>query len=221
MGLESGTVGLQHVDIFGVFASHPEMNIYDYQAGIYGSYWYNHGEIPSEELLRAKPGANQGASRIDILQAQDETLYYRYWNRKEVVALAKLPLDGTKVDAFVMPQAKLQMFVDAEEYLPAPKPGVTERPVSFDKDPRRAKRPAAKLKLTVDERSKEFWVAAMPIGPEPQPPAAAEVEMVGSDRLAVELTLQPTDSFRDVGLQVHLDQFHRKLDPGTTQAGHA
>ena len=197
-----------------LFADHPNMNLYDYAADVFGSYWYDHGEIKSLDLMRGK-----GGSRIDILQAQDETLYYRYWNRKDVAVIAELPRDGAKVDAFKMPVAQLQMFVDADEYLPSKQPGEIERPVAFSKDKiPQAKRPAALVRLTVDGNEEEFWIAGMPVEPDAREPREGEIEMVGGDERAVSVTFRPTDAFMDVGLQVHLDQFHRKLDPGTSQA---
>ena len=198
-----------------LFADHPKYSLQDYDNQIFGSYWFDHGEKTATELMQGG-----GGSRIDILQgpvAKDGTakLYYRYWNRKQVVAAAELPQDGKPVDAFKMPIAQLKMVVD--QLVPAEKPERKILPLAFDPK-KMGKLPAAQVRLTVDGKSEEFLLAGIPGSPEERPLLRAEKREVASDRRQVTITMPPDEI--DIGFGVRLQDFERKLDPGTSQASH-
>lgn len=197
-----------------LFAHHPELNIYDHQGEVYGTYWFNPGKLTAAERMQG-----QGGSRIDFAQGQDEKLYYRYWNGEQVVALTEMPTDGGEVEAFKMPIAQLKMRV--AQFVPSKRPRKIELPRPFNKQLATAqKRPAAKLRVTVDGESKEFWIAGGSILPYVRPPQESEREMVAGEDRVVLVTMPAQDMFKDVGFQVRLKKFERKLDPGTSQASH-
>ncbi|MBL9122896.1 MAG: hypothetical protein JNG90_04640 [Planctomycetaceae bacterium] len=195
-----------------LFATMPELNEQAYGLNVFGSYWFDFGGQSSEELLAMK-----GESRIDIIQGQDEKLYYRYFNRREVPIVAELPRDGTPVDAFKMPIAQLRMKV--ERLVPATKPERQVLPLAFKKEtlPTDAFR-AAKVRATVDGNQEEFWLVGLPpaiLAPIPSP--LSERVVAGQGRSVV--IRFPLDEV-DVGFKIRLDEFERKLDPGTSQASH-
>jgi hypothetical protein len=193
-----------------LFADYPELDTQLPRLGVYGSYWIDSGEKSSEQLL-----AGQGGARIDILQSPDQTLYYRYWNRREVVAVAPLPTDGRLVDAFKMPIAQLKMKVD--RYIPAGAPGKVILPVAFNKQntPPQSFR-AVKLRVTVDGQQDEFWLT----GPSPYMAGLVQSQTHGVKGQGRRVTFSlPLDSV-DVGFVIRLKDFERKLDPGTSQASH-
>lgn len=195
-----------------LFSELPEFNSQAESLGVFGSYWLDQGKKSSEQLL-----AGQGGSRIDIVQSPDRKLYYRYWNRHEVAAAGELPTDGTAVDAFKMPIAQLKMKV--ARFVPAAEPSRVIVPVAFRKDGRaQASFRAVKLRVDVDGHSDEFWL----MGPPPPPYgtglfASETRKLVGNNRTV-------TCSFPlrsvDVGFLIELDNFERKLDPGTSQPSH-
>lgn len=199
-----------------LFANTPELNLQDYDDEVFGSYWFDHGRKSGEELL-----AGKGESRIDLLQgplSADGTarLYYRYWNRKEVVAAKELPLDGTPVDAFKMPIAQLKMYVERTDFVPSDRPLVKPVPKKFDKMvPIVAANRAARLRLSVDGESEEFWLEGKPVETEPRPPIA---HTVAAEKQVVSVAM-PLDAV-DVGFRVALNKFEMKLDPGTSQPSH-
>lgn len=195
-----------------LFADYPEFNAQLRELGVFGSYWIDAGQKSTEQLL-----AGQGGSRIDIVVAPDQRLYYRIWNRHEVVAARPLPLDGTAVDAFKMPIAQLKMRID--RYIPADKPGNVILPVSFNKsaNPPSSFR-AVKLRLTVDGNRQEFWLLGPPPGPFSTGLFESEVRTVQGRGRRVSATL-PLDHV-DVGFVIRLRDFERKLDPGTSQPSH-
>lgn len=199
-----------------LFADTPELNLQDYDDEIFATYWFDHGKKSNAELM-----AGKGQSRIDLLQgplAADGTakLYYRYWNRKEVVAATEMPLDETPVDAFKMPFAQLKMYVDRTNFVPSDRPQIKPVPLKFDqKIPVVAANRAARLRLTVDGESEEFWLEGKPVETEPRPPIT---HTVASDKQVVSVAM-PLDAV-DVGFRVGLKEFEMKLDPGTSQPSH-
>ena len=199
-----------------LFADTPELNLQDYGDEVFGTYWFDQGKKSGADLL-----AGKGGSRIDLLQgplAEDGTarLYYRYWNRKQVVVAKELPLDETAVDAFEMPIAQLKMYVDRTHFTPSDRPQTKIVPKKFDKAVNAvAANRAAKLRLTVDGESEEFWLEGKPVETQPRPPIE---HTVASDKQVVSVAM-PLDAV-DVGFRVGLNQFEMKLDPGTSQPSH-
>jgi hypothetical protein len=200
-----------------LFADEYQLNMQDFKNKIFGSYWYDHKADTAEKRM-----AGGSRSRIDILQEpfkQGETpkLVYRYWNGKQLVFARSLPTDGTPVDAFKMPIAQLKLAVD--QVMPAEKPEIKIRSLPFSaKKEANAKAPAAKVRLTVDGKSDEFWIAAISTMPALGPLRSLEKRRIESDRLEVALTLPPDQV--DIGFGVRLEDFQRKLDPGTSQPSH-
>ena len=199
-----------------LFADTPELSLQDYADEVFGAYWFDHGRKSGEQLL-----AGKGGSRIDLLQGPldksgNAKLYYRYWNRKEVVAAKELPLDETPVDAFKMPIAQLKMYVDRTHFVPSDRPQTKLVPKKFDKAATAvAANRAAKLRLTVDGESEEFWLEGKPVETDPRPPIT---HTVASDKQVVSVAM-PLDAI-DVGFRVGLKEFEMKLDPGTSQPSH-
>ena len=206
-----------------VLAELPEVSIHAPRAGVYGTLWIEHTAADSAERMQGK-----SRSRIDVVQAkgtaalEDSTperahaLLYRRWQAPKASS-GLLPLDGTPVPAFSMPKAQLELRVD--RFLPADTLEMATLPLPFDKDKAAsAKRRAAKLRLRVDGKSEEFWLAGLPIQPIDEPSGPTEEKMVPGVSRSVTVNLVP-DAI-DIGFKVKLDNFERRLDPGTSQASH-
>ena len=183
---------------------------------MFGVYWYDHKADTAEKRM-----AGMGRSRIDVLQAplkngDDAKLVYRYWNGKELVFAKDLPTNGSEVDAFKMPIAQLKLKVD--QLVPADRPGRKILPIAFNAKKQMRKIPAVNLRLTVDDKTEEFWLAAIPGVPDYGTLTSREKRDVESDRRLVTITLPPDEV--DVGFGVRLKDFERKLDPGTSQPSH-
>lgn len=200
-----------------LFADRVESNLPDYQNEIFGTYWFKHPDLTSQELMRGR-----GRSRIDIIQApvkdSDEfQLLYRYWDRSQVKAMGKLPADGEAIDAFQMPAFKLKMKVD--EFVSMPTPGTKILPVEYDKDTVAASaNRAAKFRVGANGETETFWLVGPPVDPldMPLPPSARKVINLADRQLVLRLPLEQID----IGFRVYLEKFTRKLDPGTTQPSH-
>lgn len=234
--------GEQETATIALLADLPQVGQQAQQLGVYGSYWYDHKAESGAERMQGRSG-----SRLDFLQGHDLKLYYRYWNGKKVVASGKMPTDGTLVTGFRMSDAATKIFVDKGDFIPSREPKLIPRPEPFNKDlPASAKRPAVKLRITVHDPQtgkatdvEEVWVVGIGLlddlfeqikGINPQlhqmalsqdrirevSPLQNPVIEVGGKRIS----LQFLTDVVSVGCNVHLDQFERKLDPGTSQPSH-
>lgn len=212
--------------------------------GVLGSYWFDFGNRSAEERMSGGRGA-----RVDLLQGTDQKIYYRTWNGSQITASGLLPTErsaafanwlpnevhqvlphAAEIDAFKMPFAALKLRV--LQAIPSAKPSTEVEPLPFDRRMTAANaNRAAKVRLTVDGKSEEFWVMGfgsrddmltqlthgttdddLPIrSPEQR-------RIVRSDNTAICVML-PVDRV-DVGFNVYLREFQKKDDPGTMQASH-
>jgi len=203
-----------------VLADLPEVTIHAPRSGVYGTLWIERSTADAAERMQGK-----ARSRIDIVQAPAGTdsaaasghrLLYRRWQAPAATS-GLLPADGSPVPAFAMPKAQLELRVD--RFLPADTLQVATLPLPFDKNkPPSAKRRAARVKLSVDGRTEEFWLAGLPVQPIQETPGPAEQHSVEGISRTVTATLEPDGI--DIGFDVKLDNFERRLDPGTSQASH-
>jgi hypothetical protein len=189
-------------------AADPLWNVPARKLGVYGAYWVDQSKKSSEQLM-----AGMGGSRIDILRGHDHKLYYRYWNRETVAAVGELPSDGTPIDAFKMPRAQLKLRVD--KLVDAPRPMPLHPPKPFKKEaPASGCTGEALVRLTVDDRSEEFWLVGSNFAR--QSPLTKHA-VLGRDR-AVQI-MMPRDEIQ-LGFDVLLKDFQQKFDPGTSQPSH-
>ncbi|MFM8496519.1 MAG: hypothetical protein ACKOEM_13495, partial [Planctomycetia bacterium] len=200
-----------------VLADLPEVTIHAPRSGVYGTLWVERATADASERMQGK-----ARSRIDIVQAGSagrHELLYRVWQQPQAFG-GRLPADSSPVPAFAMPMGKLELRVD--RFLPADTLEVATLPLPFSKDKApSAKRRAARVRLTVDGHAEEFWLAGLPIQPAQAsmgPPRPTERRTVEGRSRAVTVTLVP-DAI-DIGFDVKLDNFERRLDPGTSQASH-
>jgi hypothetical protein len=111
--------------------------------------------------------------------------------------------------------AQLKLKVD--QLIPSAQPERRIMPLMFDAT-KAGKIPAAKLRLTVDGKSEEFWLAAIPGGSDDRRLFPSEQRSLASDNRVATVTMPPDEI--DIGFGVRLKDFERKLDPGTSQASH-
>jgi len=203
-----------------LLADVPELNQQDHEHGIFGSYWVDaasRGEGDEVQPGDGGPLRDPRQPRIDILQGTDKKLYYRTWKSPQVGVIAPLPADGTRVVAFQQSEAPVTLYV--EEFLPHDTPGWTVEPVPFEKKKDKAfKQRRARLRLTVDGNSEQFWLEGLPASPFPAPPTDEQRKVVVGQHRRAAITM-PMDQVA-LGFQVYLHKFERKLDPGTSQASY-
>jgi sugar lactone lactonase YvrE len=210
-----------------LFALESHSNLVDYKNNAYGAYWFNHGETGA--LTKEERAAAGVSARIDFLQGDDQTLYYRYWNREKIVFAREIETKGSPadaVDAFTMPIGTLKLYV--KQFIPSDKPQVVAVKHEFVKDRligdpvQMGRQPAAKFALTVDGNREEFWLFPHLATPEAAPTNRHDdgqriAFANGKNRIAA--VTMPIKAI-DIGFRVRLNKFERKLDPGTEQASH-
>ncbi|MEA3341641.1 MAG: hypothetical protein U9R15_16885, partial [Chloroflexota bacterium] len=218
----------------------------DREGGVYGSFWFNpyasetenaqHGDTEarrketSETTSRAMRMA-ASRPRIDILQGHDQKLYYRTWRAPRVGTIAELPADGSQTVIFrpavfkpgedkngekPKPAATKDNLIPAtvyvEKFTPYEKPEIQIRPIPFKKGGH--KTPRVKVRLSIDGNSREFWLAAAAT-------AESAAERRGSVKAKADdarsATLRLLNDTVDLGFGVVLDDFERRLDPGTSR----
>lgn len=180
-------------------------------APVFAEYWLDRGELSAGERMTGAAG-----KRIDVVQGPDEKLYYRNWDGKTIVAAGALPADSSAVDAFAMTGGSTQLRVGRFVASPTPDFAVLGEPF----DSQRVfwmKQAAAKMRLTVDGNTGEFWLFGMFNEEQPRESQWQIHRVEGKGRtIAVSM---PAD-FVDVGFRVRMQKFRRRLDPGTSQASH-
>ncbi|RLS35180.1 MAG: hypothetical protein DWH79_02770 [Planctomycetota bacterium] len=209
-----------------VLADLPEVTVHAPRTGVQGTLWIERETSDASERMQGR-----ARSRIDIVQAPSKglksvppgqpsapnhRLLYRRWQAPLVTA-GELPIDGSPVPAFEMPRAKLEMRLD--RFLPADQLEIATLPLPFSKDKApSSKRRAARVRLSVDGKAEEFWLAGIPVQPIDEAPSPTEERTVSGPRRSVTVRMMP-DAI-DIGFDIKLDNFERKLDPGTSQASH-
>ena len=196
-----------------LLASLPEFDEQDERHGVFGSYWFDAaqksgGGGPDEETLRevARP-------RIDILQGADQKLYWRGW-RAGKWSGGEMPAEGNALEVFEKTADATSLTLLRFE--PSAKPDTRPEPLEFSKLSAAPQR-QVRVRLTVDGRAEEFWLAQSPAGPLDSPPSNVRRVVAGKDR-QVAIALCPDEI--DLGVEVYLHKFRRKLDPGAAMASH-
>jgi len=203
-----------------LFADMPEFNRHNKQAGAYGSFWFDASQLPQESEQNAEKARREATlPRIDILQGDDQKLYMRTWHSPKVRFAG--PLDeeeGSATVAFEDTDAEVALVV--EDFISAERPGLLPKPVPFDKKKCDNDRQfhQALVELTVDGKSRKFWIEGIPPEPMERPLNESQRKIVEGKNRSVIITM-PRDEI-NLGFAVNLKKFTRKLDPGTSRASH-
>jgi hypothetical protein len=200
-----------------LLADYPELSQREGDDDVFGFYWIDPAKLSADEAAPARLAtllARARLPRLDILQGADRQLYYRAWNPLAVTTMGLLPANGAEVTLFDGTEYATTMSVT--DFVYAAEPGMEVKAQPFDKKLSPAQRqPRVQLRLSVDDRSEEFWLAPLATDETDAakiPPGLRRiVEGVGR---SVAVTM-PRDQI-DLGFQVHLNKFVCKYDPGMT-----
>lgn len=198
-----------------LFGDMPEYNRQDSEHGIYGSYWVDPEKLPKPEATSEEAAAMREAAlqpRLDLLEGADGKLYARPWKAPNGGPVVEVPQSGTSI---AVPGSEAALEVAVVDFFPSDRPGMQVFPAAPSKRSQRQNTPQARLRLSVDGQSEEFWLQGFAGDPGQTPEADQRKVVVGTQRrVAVTLTRDRLD----VGFHVYLHEFQRKLDPGTSQA---
>ena len=204
-----------------LLASAPYANHHDYRDHVYGTFWYAPGNGGKGTTAGgdAEAGQEAGAAgpRIDILQGADQKLYGRVWRKGKLTADVPIPAEGSVVTLFENTPDRVALRI--EQFTPNTRPDTRILPLPFAREKASAvKDRQARLRLTVDGRSEEFWLAGIQVDPDDESLPPSQRRTVRGRGREVSIIL-PWDEI-DVGFQVLLHKFERKLDPGTNEASY-
>ena len=196
-----------------LIANAPESNEQDERDEVFGTFWYDatrkpEGPSPDDATLE-----EARRPRIDVLQGTDQKLYWRAWHTPHLGAAAEMPAEGQTIEAFAGTPAAISLTV--ERFLAAAKPDTLPMPVPFSRNKADNTQRQVRVRLTVDGQTEEFWLGATPFDPLATPPDNARRIVAGKNR-QIAIALRP-DTI-DLGVQVFLRKFRRRLDPGVSQA---
>ena len=194
-----------------LLAEMPEFNTQVADHGIFGTYWIDTASPVMAEATTLLCNPNE--PRIDLIQSVDGSLLYRVWQSPVLQEARELPIRQETELTLGTAKRPIRFYVD-ESFKPHDYPGMHLMPERFDKDVAQRSVPVVRVRLTVDGHSDEFWLMQWqpPLFDRPDNPLQKRV-VVGDGR-RVELMLC-SDSV-DVGLNIYLDKFERKLDPGSS-----
>lgn len=201
-----------------LLAGFPQFNQQDDENGVFGTYWAPQPAAePGDATKQSGSSLRPKGPRIDILQGADQKLYYRVWKSPNVEHLGELPADGTRMAVLAKTDAPITFYV--EQFTAHDRPGQVLRPRPFTSKGGMGKQRQARVRLSVDGHSEEFWLEGVPMvldPSEPLPPSQRRVVCGERRRVAISM---PWDQI-DVGFQVYLHKFDRRLDPGTSMPSH-
>ncbi|MBT4724909.1 MAG: hypothetical protein HN617_04455 [Planctomycetaceae bacterium] len=230
---ESPTAHLQVLDKNGtpwgreilLFANKPHHNVFDFDQKIYGTYWFDFSKKSIQPFGGDPAAQEQVYSRIEFLQGDDGTLYYRYWNRRtnKLVSVGSLVDDGgvnSAVDGFQMPQFKSPLRFYVNDFESSDKPRVASQALPFNSDLQIVQRRVmALVRVTFGTTTEEHWIRAFVGAPGERRATDQEIRVYDKPSGQTLVVSMPTQAL-DIGFRIRLKDFERKLDPGTRQASH-
>ncbi|MFZ5829246.1 MAG: cytochrome c biogenesis protein CcsA [Planctomycetota bacterium] len=201
-----------------LYASLPHFNRDDEDNGVYGAYWFDPAAADGEPagLIDAKALADAAYPRVELLLGHDEKLYYRTFRAPHFETARPWPattggLLGSEIVAF--PDHPSAVRLEVDELVARPEPGWEVVAKPFHRGDDEKKQPRAKLRITVDDNEEVFWLAAPSIQPSDD-----QEHVVASERRVFAVSM-PQQSI-DLGFEVFLHRFERKLDPGSGMPSH-
>jgi hypothetical protein len=198
----------------------PDFNEQDLRDGVVGEYWYvpvaagaGQGTTAKDDDMAERMRSQARAPRIDILQGADQKLYVRTWQAPKLSKTEVLPTGGNALAVFADTNAAGHLAI--ERFIPSDRPGRTVEPLPFSKKQNSAE-PQARVRVTVDGQSEEFWLAQS--GRDGQEPAWGARRIIAGHNRRLAVTLRQDQI--DMAVAVRLHRFLRKLDPGSKEESH-
>ena len=210
-----------------LLADFPELNQYDAHNGVYGVFYFDPDAERSEEAqARYEPRIlnNARRARIELVQGPDRRLYWRAWRPPDTFAVGQLATGREATPLLAnTPEA---MTIRVRQFDPADGPGTKWVALPFNRKLSPGERhPQVQLRLTVDGRSEEFWIAGLPYGMADRDDEGRLLALppdyrrdVAGDGRRIATTMAWGDV--ELGFDVYLQRFDRKLDPGADTVSH-
>jgi hypothetical protein len=214
-----------------LFSDSPEQNFHARQLGCFGTYWVdaelrqdsaNRDELPANAVLTLQP-------RIDLLQAPNKKLFYRYWNGKMFLAGGEIML----TDKAATPNNKLttsprtgefsiavgtkeEVSVVVENFYPTELHGCRFTALPLDEKTPVNPESLVRLRVKVDDVLEEFWLRAATANQMDDNFAPEQVKYLYSKDRTVRIIW--TGQVLDLGFGVYLRKAQEVREPGMRMA---
>ncbi|MDR3109510.1 MAG: hypothetical protein LBU65_07480 [Planctomycetaceae bacterium] len=214
-----------------LFSDSPEQNFQARQLGCFGTYWVdaelrqgsvNRDELPANAVLASQP-------RIDLLQAPNKKLFYRYWNGKmflaggEIMLTDKAAAPNSKIAAIprtgefsIAAGTKEEVTVVVENFYPADLYGCRFTALPLDEKTPVNPESLVRLRVKVDDVSEEFWLRAVTANQMGDNFAPEQVKYLYSKDRTVRIVW--TGQVLNLGFGVYLRKAQEVREPGMRMA---
>ena len=196
-----------------LYAALPHWNHHARKHRVFGSYWLGAAADDGNGDQRAAQVRRDTESpRVDILQGHNGQLYYRSWRLPDECRIGRWPaaagadaLLGAELVVFGESPAAMRLRV--EEYIASPQPDWKIAPLPYRRKPEQMRQPRALVRLTVDGKKDEFWLA----GPAGEAGDDQRRTVAGEQR---RVSISMPQEAVSLGFELFLHRFIQKLDPG-------
>jgi hypothetical protein len=208
--------GNEAVGRMALLANRPQYNAHDYTDHLFGEYYFDPPQDPKAAKAKGLELSDEhlaqwAAPRVDLFQGADLKLYCRAWRPPQMGAAVSLSAGGPLL---LWEKTPVELALQLDDFHPSEKLGKQVLPVEYQASKSTGeKQRRARVALTVDGNTQEFWLAGLMLDPESQPLPGSQRRVVAGKGRHVALTLSL--NVIDVGFCVHLQKFVRKLDPGS------
>ncbi len=194
-----------------LYANRPHESQQDYRNEVFGTFWFD--PAPTGGMALSSLAFQQaGSPRVDVLQGEDNLLYYRACQAGEVGQIDRLSSDGSQVKTFGQSDAPLTLSV--AKFSPQHAPGKPiPQPFVKPSEKKIPKQPLAHVLLEVDGREQEFWLAARGTYPFAKPLRGDQIKVVRGKGRSAAIGLRRDEV--DLGFSVYLRDFLKEMYPGT------
>jgi hypothetical protein len=209
--------GKEAVGRMALLANRPQYDAHDYADHLFGEYYFDPPQDPKAAQakgleLSAEHLSQWAAPRVDLFQGADLKLYCRAWRPPQVSTVA--PFSAAGGPLLLWKNTAFELAIRLDDFHPSDKLSKQVLPVEYlSGKPPDEKQRRARIVLTVDGNTQEFWLAGLMLDPDSQTLPGSQRRIVAGKGRRVALTLSL--NVIDVGFRVHLQKFIRKLDPGS------
>lgn len=196
-----------------LYAALPHWNHHARKHRVFGAYWLGAmADNGTGDQRAAQVRRDTESPRVDIFQGSDGQLYYRSWRLPDECRIGRWPAAeaagaplGAELPVFGDSRWAMRLRID--EYIASPQPDWKVAPLPYRRKPEQTRQPRALVRVTVDGKPEEFWLA----GPAGEA-GDDQRRVVGGEKRSVSVSM-PQEAVM-LGFEVFLHRFIQKLDPG-------
>ncbi|MGL6225955.1 MAG: hypothetical protein ACRC10_04925 [Thermoguttaceae bacterium] len=206
----------RRTDQLVLFSDRADLNTQSQQSGLVGTYWIN-PQLASEKaagIIAPTILERLAQPRIDLLQSTSGQLLYRYSIGSNIVSTGTIaPNNQLSLES----GTKNAVVLNITKFIPQDFPGFNVLPCTFDKNQDKTFVPDqfARLRITRDQESQEFWIRALYLTQIPfaDEPDTDQVRVVRGPGCPIRVMF-PSNEL-DLGFSLYLKKYTHKMEPGS------